>query len=176
MPSVRQFLEQLCASGPDWSTLALLASRDLLLQRPPCRSELLGLVLEATNAEDDDLRTKAVRLTANRLFAEPTVSAQIAEHAVQRLDSMAAAPAEELAGALAAAADSVVGPGDEGADLAQQPDAAGHSGGRGEEYYARMCALYCALCTKKHSMLRHLLEVYGQTSGELGCLRLGVSQ
>jgi symplekin len=31
---------------------------------------------------------------------------------------------------------------------------------------AQLCALYCALCTKKHSLLRRLFEVYGQTSGK----------
>lgn len=35
---------------------------------------------------------------------------------------------------------------------------------------AQLCALYCALCTKKHSLLRHLFEVYGQTSGKLQSL------
>lgn len=29
---------------------------------------------------------------------------------------------------------------------------------------AQLCALYCALCTKKHSLLRHLFEVHAQTS------------
>lgn len=29
---------------------------------------------------------------------------------------------------------------------------------------AQLCALYCALCTKKHSLLRHLFEVYAATS------------
>ena len=40
---------------------------------------------------------------------------------------------------------------------------------------AQLCALYCALCTKKHSLLRHLFEVYGQTSGRWPLTAYGCS-
>lgn len=158
-PSVRQFLEQLCGSGPDWSTLALLAARDMLLQRPPCRAEMLGLVLEATNAGDLDLRTKAVRLTVNRLFGEASISASIEAHALQRLDDMLAADGMEGH----AAPDEGAGP-----PSAEEGNGAGGAAPAepGEEHHAKLCTLYCALCTKKQPMLPHLLEVYGQAPGE----------
>ena len=62
---------------------------------------------------------------------------------------------------------------------AEQPAAATGEGeappptGPTDAEAAQLCALYCALCTKKHSLLRRLFEVYGQTSGAAGmCTRL----
>ncbi|KAL4443945.1 hypothetical protein ABPG75_011682 [Micractinium tetrahymenae] len=114
-PAVRQFLEQLAAAGPDWCTLALLAARDAILQRPPSQAALLELVLDACASPTSDTRSKAVRLVANRLFPDPGMAPHIEQAARRRLDAM-------------------------------------------------LCALYCALCTKKHSLLRHLFEVYAATS------------
>lgn len=61
-------------------------------------------------------------------------------------------------------------------DLQQQAEPAGapqpleepppEADGPSDVEAAQLCALYCALCTKKHSLLRRLFEVYGQTAGE----------
>lgn len=173
-PAVCAFLERLAARSPDWCTLALSTARDCLVQRPPSRASLLQLVLDAAAAPTADLRTKAVRLAANRLYPDPSMAPAIELAAQQRLDAMVAAPQS--------------GPGSPGGAAAarqdeqppiEPPGSAGSSGGAGESASpagqlaasptdveaAQLCALYCALCTKKHSLLRHLFEVYGTTSG-----------
>ncbi len=43
MPAVRQFLKDLCGTGPDGATLALLAARDIIDQRPPSRQQVKQL-------------------------------------------------------------------------------------------------------------------------------------
>lgn len=173
-PAVCAFLERLAERSPDWCTLALSTARDCLVQRPPSRASLLQLVLAAAAAPTADMRTKAVRLAANRLYPDPSMAPAIELAAQQRLDAMVAAPQS--------------GPGSPGGAAAarqdeqppiEQPGSAGSSGGAGESTSpagqlaagptdveaAQLCALYCALCTKKHSLLRHLFEVYGTTSG-----------
>lgn len=183
--------------------------------------QVLGFVLEAAGDATADVRTKAVRLTANRLFPQPSITAAIERHARQQLDSMVVpAPSRPSSAAAAGQPGSSPGPGAPAAPAAretpssdreatppsgqadaarplvsdaaeapaeqsgeqqqqkQQPGATGSqetagepapaaSGGPDEAQAAQLCALYCALCTKKHSLLRHLFEVFAQTSG--GC-------
>lgn len=251
--ALRQFLEQLAAAGPDWCTLALLAARDAILQRPPSRAPLLQLVLDACASPTSDTRSKAVRLVANRLFPDPGMAPAIEQAARRRLGAMvpppttaaAAAPeavaepgaaAEDAQAAAAAgaadAADAQAAEGTEAAAGAAEPvngqepspatgdaaaaataegaadgtaapaaevkqeaaqeapaaskvqaqaaaaaaeaaarevrpqaAAAAAAQGPSAAEAAQLCALYCALCTKKHSLLRHLFEVYAATSG-----------
>eukprot|EP00887_Chlorella_sp_A99_P000002 scaffold16.g2.t1 len=194
MPAVAQHLRQLCAAGPDWSTLALLAARDVILLRPPSRQPMLQLVLAAAAGEDEDARGKAVRLLANRLFPEPNLSAHVEQYAREQLDAMvrtsppaAATQEQRPAPAPAAPADGeapasvgVEAQAALGSDQQAAPVASAEQQGRqeqgqqeqglaaapelSEERAGQLCALYCALCTKKHSLLRHLFEVFGQTS------------
>jgi symplekin len=209
MPAVRDFLQQLVESGPDWCTLGLLAARDVILNRPPNRSDLLQLVLDACCSPISDTRSKAVRLVANRLFPDPGMAHQIEQAARQRLDAMlpsttpaaaaelvavkaeqpspeetqATLPASPSAQAAAAqrkgesadAGSSEQQPSQtaqDGAQQVEQPQRIGEDGtevqaaGPSDTDAAQLCALYCALCTKKHSLLRHLFEVYAQTSGK----------
>ena len=195
MPAVRQFLQQVAEGGPDWCTLALLAARDVILQRPPSREPLVQLVLDACAAPTSDTRSKAVRLVANRLFSDPGMAPQIEESARQRLDAMllptvspaavatapeaeggagspsaqAAAPAVEAAAAASAAGEEAAagcsGNPQQATAGAGAEEAPAAPSGPSDIEAAQLCALYCALCTKKHSLLRHLFEVYGQTSG-----------
>ena len=46
----------------------------------------------------------------------------------------------------------------EGGGIAEQPT----EGEPTEEAAAQLCELYCALCTKKHALLRGLFEAYAQ--------------
>ena len=170
MPSVVEFLGELCSTSPDWATLALLAARDLVLQRPPSRTPVLRFVLGVASTADADARGKAVRLLANRLFTESSLSAAIQLEATQQLNSLVASTADAAAATAAAAAEDTAGQaeqvaaGDDAAaasspaDAERQPEPAEHVA-------TQRCALYCALCTKKHSLLRHLFEMYARTSG-----------
>ena len=182
MPAVQQFLQQMTDAGSDWCTLALLAARDVILQRPPCRSPLLEMVLAACASPMADTRSKAVRLVANRLFPDVSMGPQIELAARQRLDELivvhgtAGEPlAENSAAPLQQQQQQLE---QQQQDVEQRPsdDLQQETGAEGEELpqqtgpsdaeAAQLCALYCALCTKKHSLLRHLFEVYGQTSGK----------
>lgn len=247
-PAVRAFLAGLAGAGPEWCTLALLAARDCLLQRPPSRGALLDFVLEACASPTPDTRGKAVRLAANRLFPDPAMAPVVEQAARRRLDAMVPPPAPaaaaepaaggeaapaagaeavpaagaEVAGAKAAAAgaeaaaagaEAGAAAGAEASPAASPPpaqeaspaaspqgEAAAAAGATAEAAAAataepaaavkeepqqaaeaaeaappgptdleaaQLCALYCALCTKKHSLLRRLFEVYGLTSGGL---------
>ena len=178
MPAVQQFLQQMTDAGSDWCTLALLAARDVILQRPPCRSPLLEMVLAACASPMADTRSKAVRLVANRLFPDVSMGPQIELAARQRLDELIVvhdAAGEPLAENSSVPVQQQEQPQDveqRQNDGLQQEAEAGAEGeevpqppGPSDAEAAQLCALYCALCTKKHSLLRHLFEVYGQTSG-----------
>jgi len=155
MPSTRQFLQDICSSsGPEWSTLGLLAAKDLILQRPPVRDDVLALTLEASVSKDDDTRSKAVRLIANRLFPLPYASMQIEEFAKATLESLlevedAKEDDEKING--------VEGGGDQAMTEAEQGDQATKRQREQQEKEQEIrakCSLYCALCTKKHSLDR----------------------
>lgn len=171
-PAVCAFLERLAERSPEWCTLALSTARDCLVQRPPSRAPLLQLVLAAAASPTADTRGKAVRLAANRLYPDPGMAPAIEQAAQQRLDAMVVPPPggeqaeqQQQDGQAAGEQQQADGQGSGGADTslpAGQP-AAGQ--GPTDMEAAQLCALYCALCTKKHSLLRHLFEVYGTTSG-----------
>jgi len=168
MPSTRQFLQDICSSnGPEWSTLGLLAAKDLILQRPPVRDEVLALTLEASVSKDDDTRSKAVRLIANRLFPLPYASMQIEEFAKATLESLlevedAKEDDEKING--------VEGGGDQAMTEAEQGDQATKRQREQQEKEQEIrakCSLYCALCTKKHSLLKGLFQTYGKANSQI---------
>ena len=207
MPRVADFLTALCNSGGDWATHALIAARDIAVSRPPSRDHVLKVALEAATSSDSDVRTKAVRLLANRLFPEPTTTVAIENFAQEQLQALLPKEGEKksaagekkkeesddkdgTAGAAAAAAGgeeaSEIHPKENGGDemqmevegrsttenaaasiaqLEKEEEAEQQAAAIDEEAEAsRRCALYCALCTKKHSLLRYLFIVYGQAS------------
>lgn len=171
------------------------------------RAVALGVLLDAAVAEDAAVHSKAIRLLANRLFAQPVATAQVEAFARSQLDLLlppppaggGAAAAAQAAPAAAAAVSGAAPPeveaepgaaGSSAARAAQatrpsaaapagqsaaQPVAAGGSdatnsgggGGGGSGQFegevlaaSRRCGLYCALCTKRHSLLPRLLEVW----------------
>ena len=189
MPAVQQYLHEVAAAGSEWSTLALLAARDVILQRPPSRQPVLQFVLAAAAGEDEDTRSKAVRLLANRLFPEASMSGQVEAFAREQLDALVVAPLPEVPALpqQLAATPAATAAGEDGNHAPELPaqlqtgnvaaeaaalaavsaaeERAAAAPGPSEERAAQLCALYCALCTKKHSLLRHLFEVFGLTSG-----------
>jgi hypothetical protein len=193
-PKVQEFLSSLCAAGGEWATLALIAARDVALTRPPSRQNAVAVALEASISEDVDVRTMAVRLLANRLFPESTMTASIESFAKEQLGKMETPAAEEekeeeKETAVAAEAkekekkeedvamkeeeaeendkeetemiDAEALAAEEAAKAAALILAAEQKAKDEENEASRRCALYCALCTKKHSLLRELFTNFG---------------
>lgn len=104
--AVAVLLAPLLSRGGACANVALAAARDVALARPPARAQALGLILDAATREaislnggqegtegsssfpvDDETRSKAVRLTANRLLPEPSLEAAILERARAELEA-----------------------------------------------------------------------------------------
>ncbi len=128
-------------------------------------------------------RAKAVRLVANKLFTEPSLEDAVERFATAALLELAAAPTpaahaedpsaigngvklESASGPAPALAGAREGPAaGHGGDIGDGgTEAAGVAGAAEEELARRRCQLFCALCTKRHALLRTLFEVYGQVS------------
>ncbi|CAL8471131.1 g10673 [Coccomyxa elongata] len=95
-PAVAQFLADVAAGGTEWATLALSAAFDVVMGRPCDRAPVLDMVLSTATAQDEDIRTKAVRLTANRLFREAFLQAAIEDFAWARLRELMPPPKAAL--------------------------------------------------------------------------------
>lgn len=141
-----------------------------------CRSEALQVVLNAASGAHADTRNKAVRLIANKLFAQPQLQETIAAFARQMLFKLAATAAtavahgtsslspEQQAGAPPSQDPSTTPQGDP-APLSQAPSAAQQQHQyASEEDGTRFAGLFCALCTKQQTLLRDLLLVYGRAA------------
>lgn len=76
-PAVPDFLADLASFGGEWATLALSSILSIATQRAPDRHMAAQVALHATTAAADDLRSKAVRLTANRLFLLPSLASLV---------------------------------------------------------------------------------------------------
>ena len=136
------------------------------------------MVLDAASGSHADTRNKAVRLIANKLFGQPQLQASIETFARQmllKLTTMAPAPAATVdpAGAAVVADTAAVGaavvadaaaavPEAKPVDARQQPQQQMQHQSAADG--ARFSGLYCALCTKKQTLLRGLLTVYGQAA------------
>lgn len=144
-----------------------------------CRSEALQVVLDAAAGNQADTRNKAVRLIANKLFAQPQLQDSIESFAHQMLFRLTAtAPAAAAATADAGATTpSIADAGQPGGVLPPpettataatpadpSPEPQEQLQCQSEEDGTRFSGLYCALCTKKQALLRDLLLVYGRAA------------
>ena len=117
-------------------------------------------------------RTKAVRLVANKLFTEPAMAGDVERFAAAALRELADA-ARPAAGGAAPASNGVkreagaapgAGAGEDVGDGAGDGAAPGAGAAADEQRARQRCQLFCALCTKRHALLRTLFEVYGQVA------------
>lgn len=97
---VISFLRDLSVQGPEWATLALTTARQLIEQHPPVRQHALEMVLHAAIDVDADLRSKAMRLLANKLFPAAHLAAQIESFARDMLLRLEQQPVSSLHDAL----------------------------------------------------------------------------
>lgn len=146
-----------------------------------CRSEALQVVLNAASGSHADTRNKAVRLIANKLFAQPQLQDTIAAFARQMLFKLTATAAtaatadapstsglspEQRAGVPPSGDPSTHPPASQGdpAPVSQAPSAPQQHQYASEEDGTRFAGLFCALCTKQQTLLRDLLLVYGRAA------------
>ena len=146
-----------------------------------CRSEALQVVLDAASGSHSDTRNKAVRLIANKLFAQPQLQDTIAAFARQMLFKLTATAAATDASATAALGSEQPGglpplhdpsatlPASQGdptptSQPPSEPQQHQQHQYQSEEDGTRFAGLFCALCTKQQTLLRDLLLVYGRAA------------
>jgi symplekin len=157
---VLKLLEGLCSPGSDEKqdkdiqsgdrvTQGLSAVWNLIMLRPSNRDRCLGIALQSSTHHLEEVRMKAIRLVANKLFPMASISKKIEDFANEKLNSVL----------------EVIPSGDSAATETATPEA--HNDGVLENLAASVAdaqtlmSLYFALCTKKHSLLRHVFAIYG---------------
>ncbi|KAJ7553566.1 hypothetical protein O6H91_06G103400 [Diphasiastrum complanatum] len=172
----------------DRVTQGLSALWSLILQRPPTRETCLNMALQCAVHGLDDVRAKAIRLVANKLYPLDYVSQRIEEFATTMLlsvvdpqhpvdgrnnskdvegsESMQTAELKQQEGGEKLEPDIEQRTTDAAAvevttDASLQKNSGTNSNVSMLE--AQRCmSLYFALCTKKHSLLERLFSVYGR--------------
>lgn len=184
-----QLLESLCnpaagnkeafePSNADRITQGLSAVWSLILLRPPIRGKCLDIALQCAVHELDDVRTKAIRLVANKLYPLSYVSQSIEEFATKMLHSvveMGDGPKVLQDNEASSHEPRTIKAEEEGLDLetTMNDEQHGADGSILEEdqhkaigstvsvQEAQRCmSLYFALCTKKNSLLGQIFRVY----------------
>ncbi|GMH39312.1 hypothetical protein BSKO_07210 [Bryopsis sp. KO-2023] len=150
---VCRFLMTLCKRGSQFATLALTTANTIMDARPPLRETMLNVILEVTTCRDEDSRDQAIRLVKNKLYSKEEFSAKIEAFAVASLERLKAAGKESDQSEEAADHKGTVGG---GIDLMEAEERM--------EDWGRYCSLYMALCIRRKSLLRGLMEAYGCTN------------
>ncbi|CAL5060884.1 unnamed protein product [Urochloa decumbens] len=157
---VLKLLEGLCSPGSnekqdkdiqsgDRVTQGLSAVWNLIMLRPSNRDRCLEIALQSSTHHLEEVRMKAIRLVANKLFPMASISKKIEDFANEKLNSVL----------------EVIPSGDSAVTETSTPVA--HNDGGLENLSASVAdaqtlmSLYFALCTKKHSLLRHVFAIYG---------------
>ncbi|CAM0151620.1 unnamed protein product [Urochloa decumbens] len=157
---VLKLLEGLCSPGSnekqdkdiqsgDRVTQGLSAVWNLIMLRPSNRDRCLEIALQSSTHHLEEVRMKAIRLVANKLFPMASISKKIEDFANEKLNSVL----------------EVIPSGDSAVTEMSTPVA--HNDGGLENLSASVAdaqtlmSLYFALCTKKHSLLRHVFAIYG---------------
>ncbi|XP_006658175.1 symplekin [Oryza brachyantha] len=157
---VLKLLEGLCSPGSndkqdkdlqsgDRVTQGLSAVWNLIMLRPSNRDRCLEIALQSSIHHLDEVRMKAIRLVANKLFPMSSISKRIEDFANEKLNSvLEVVPADESA---ASEMSTPEAPKDGGLEHLSSSVADAQT----------LMSLYFALCTKKHSLLRHIFAIYG---------------
>ncbi|XP_062186782.1 uncharacterized protein LOC133890428 [Phragmites australis] len=157
---VLKLLEGLCSPGSnekqdkdiqsgDRVTQGLSAVWNLIMIRPSNRDKCLEIALQSSTHHLEEVRMKAIRLVANKLFPMASISKKIEDFANEKLNSVL----------------EVIPSADSAATERATPEA--HKDVGLENLSASVAdaqtlmSLYFALCTKKHSLLRHVFAIYG---------------
>ncbi|XVF36517.1 hypothetical protein REPUB_Repub19eG0064800 [Reevesia pubescens] len=151
----------------------------LILGRPNNRLACLGIALKCAVHSQDDIRGKAIRLVANKLYQLSYISGDIEQFATNMLlsavDQHAAGAELSLSGSTDERGEREVGSGDTSTSGSQllEPRASGIDFMNTESTSdsasvvsfpeaQRLISLFFALCTKKPSLLQLSFDIYGR--------------
>ncbi|CAI8601039.1 unnamed protein product [Vicia faba] len=183
--SVLKILENMCSPGngdkvekesyalnADRVTQGLSAVWSLILLRPPIRDTCLKIALQSAVHHLEEVRMKAIRLVANKLYPLSSISKQIEDFAKEMMFSVKSSDASEATDAEGSVADSqklaneplsLSGSTKDVSDN-RQPSTSEATSLLSVSEAQRGMSLYFALCTKKHSLFREIFVIYRNTS------------
>ncbi|KFK24648.1 hypothetical protein AALP_AA8G006900 [Arabis alpina] len=167
--SVLKLLESFCCpgSGDDVDsdfqsiervTQGLSAVWSLILMRPGIRNDCLKIALQSAVHHVEEIRTKATRLVANKLYSLPFITQQIEEFAKDNLFSVVSGISSERGDPETLIDDH------KKKDLDLDTGMDTSSEGTSFTEAQRCMSLYFALCTKKHSLFVHVFSIYKNAS------------
>ncbi|XP_072974798.1 uncharacterized protein [Typha angustifolia] len=167
-PESREKYDKDLQSG-DRVTQGLSAVWGLILQRPSNRDRCLLIALQSAVHPVEEVRMKAIRLVANKLFPMASISEKIEAFASEKLESILnVIPAMELAdvgGSALGVQKKLLQEGDleksnDGSEHTSDSQLAKSTISSSIAEAQRCMSLYFALCTKKHSLLRQIFAIY----------------
>lgn len=176
--SVLKLLESLCVPGNseqneeihsgDRVHQGLSIVWSLILLRPPTRDVCLKIALQSAVHHLEEVRMKAIRLVANKLYPISSISVQIEDFAKEMLlsamnddhtmDNAELAKDTEMEKPLSESVNAIT------KDVSSEVGQPCTSESTSITDAQRCMSLYFALCTKKHSLFRQLLIVYKNMS------------
>ncbi|KAJ3682829.1 hypothetical protein LUZ60_013056 [Juncus effusus] len=137
-----KLLEGLCCPSPETSseggdrvTQGLSCVWSLILMRPADREKCLHIALQSAVYGVEDVRMKAIRLVANKLFPMASISRNIEEFAREKLRSVI--------------------------NNIPTTESSEDAESKGIAEAQRCMSLYFALCTKKHALLNEIFAIFG---------------
>ncbi|XP_013620490.1 PREDICTED: symplekin isoform X2 [Brassica oleracea var. oleracea] len=165
--SVLKLLESFCCpeSGDkvekdlpsgDRVTQGLSAVWSLILTRPGIRNDCLKIALQSAVHPLEEIRMKAIRLVANKLYSLSFITQQIEEFAKDKLFSVVSCISSERGGPETLSNDCVKPVSGAGMDSSLEATSVTEA--------QRCLSLYFALCTKKHALFVHVFSIYKDAS------------
>ncbi|KAG5407955.1 hypothetical protein IGI04_004274 [Brassica rapa subsp. trilocularis] len=140
----------------DRVTQGLSAVWSLILTRPGIRNDCLKIALQSAVHPLEEIRMKAIRLVANKLYSLSFITQQIEEFAKDKLFSVVSCISSERGGAETLSNDCVKPVSGGGMDSSLEATSVTEA--------QRCLSLYFALCTKKHALFVHVFSIYKDAS------------
>ncbi|KAL0875065.1 hypothetical protein Bca101_024770 [Brassica carinata] len=137
-------------------TQGLSAVWSLILTRPGIRNDCLKIALQSTVHHLEEIRMKAIRLVANKLYSLSFITQQIEEFAKGKLFSVVSCISSERGDAETLSNDCVKSVSGAGMDSSSEATSVTEA--------QRCLSLYFALCTKKHALFVHVFSIYKDAS------------
>uniref|UniRef100_A0A9I9E091 Symplekin n=1 Tax=Cucumis melo TaxID=3656 RepID=A0A9I9E091_CUCME len=186
--SVINLLECMCSPGNsenadkdthsgDRVTQGLSAVWSLILLRPPIRDVCLKIALQSTVHPSEEVRMKAIRLVANKLYPIPSISQRIEDFSKEMLLSAISDLATDMTDADGLASESYKQDAHpekslvESSAISKDISSDTHPSSISQADTSlpiseaqRLMSLYFALCTKKHSLFRQIFVMYKDAS------------
>ncbi|XP_023635948.1 symplekin isoform X2 [Capsella rubella] len=179
--SVLKLLESFCCPGSgeevqkdlqngDRVTQGLSAVWSLILMRPGIRSDCLKIALQSAVHHLEEIRMKAIRLVANKLYSISFITQQIEEFAKNSLFSVVSCISSERGDAETRIDDcnkdlDLKSPPNKPQPVISGMDMPSEATSSASLSEAQRClSLYFALCTKKHSLFVHVFSIYKNAS------------